>query len=370
MDLKRGIGFLTWLVFFTGLVFLSSSGDAAACSRVLSADNGQAVLVGRNLDWPIDMGTELWVFPRGMKRNGLAANPLTWTAKFGSVAVASYAPGRKLAGVLDGMNETGLAANALWLDESDYGVRDERVPGLAISLWTQYFLDNFSTVEEAVRSLDKMTYQIVTMDFPTGTAQMTAYLHLSLADKNGDSAVIEYSGGRPTIYHNRNYAVMTNYPPLDQQLENLKQYKGFGGEKPLPGTTDSADRFVRASYYLKYLPKPRNLREAIVGMFSVTRNAAQPFRDSGDPKHPNASATIWRTVADSTHATYYFESTTSPSIIWVNLNKFDLKKGAPVMKLDLIDNPDYAGDVTNKFKKARPFKFMGPDQSLRPAGLN
>jgi penicillin V acylase-like amidase (Ntn superfamily) len=370
MYFKKGSVFFTWLVLFTGFIIFFAEGDALSCSRVLSADNGQAVLVGRNLDWPIDMGTGLWVFPRGIKRNGLAGNPLIWTTKYGSVAVASYAPSKKVAGVLDGMNEKGLAVNSLWLDESDYGVRDERTPGLAISMWAQYFLDNYATVEEALHSLDNITYQVVTMAFPTGTTTMTAYLHLSFADKNGDSAIIEYSGGKPHIHHDRNYTVMTNYPPYEKQMENLKQYEGFGGDKPLPGTIKSEDRFVRASYYLKYLPKPQNVREAIAGMFSVTRNASQPFRSTGDPKHPNASATIWRTVADLTHGTYYFELTTSPNIIWVKLNRFDLKKGSPVMKLDLFDNLDYAGDVAKKFKKAKPFKFMGPDQSLQPDHRN
>lgn len=363
MFLKKAIGYFAAVIFFTGLIISTACGDALSCSRVLSADNGQAVLVGRNLDWPMDMGSALWVFPRGIKRNGLAGNPLIWTAKYGSVAVASYTPDKKEAGVLDGMNEKGLVVNALWLDESEYGVRDESIPGLAISLWTQYFLDNFATVEEALRSLDKTTYQVITMAFPTGTSQMTASLHLSFADKSGDSAIIEYSGGKPHIHHDRNYTVMTNYPPYEQQLENLKQYEGFGGDKPLPGTIKSEDRFVRAAYYLKYLPKPQNAREAIAAMFSVTRNVSQPFRRTGDPKHPNASATLWRSVADVSHGTYYFEATTSPNIIWVQLNNFDLRKGSPVMKLDLMNNPDYSGDVTKRFIKAKPFKFMGPDQS-------
>ena len=33
---------------------------ARACSRVLWNDNGQAVVVGRNMDWPADMQSDLW----------------------------------------------------------------------------------------------------------------------------------------------------------------------------------------------------------------------------------------------------------------------------------------------------------------------
>jgi choloylglycine hydrolase len=156
---------------------------------------------------------------------------------------------------------------------------------------------------------------------------------------------------------------MTNEPPLKEQLENLRQYEGFGGNKPLPGTTKPQDRFVRASYYLKYLPKPKNLREALAGVFSITRNVSQPFRVSVDPKHPNISSTLWSTVADLTNGTYYFESTSSPYLIWVNIHEFDLNDGASVMKLDLTNNPDFAGDVTQHFMQTKSFEFMSSVQS-------
>ena len=43
---------------------------------------------------------------------------------------------------------------------------------------------------------------------------------------------------------------MTNSPTFEKQQENLKQYQGFGGNKPIPGTSSAQDRFVRASYYM------------------------------------------------------------------------------------------------------------------------
>jgi penicillin V acylase-like amidase (Ntn superfamily) len=72
-------------------------------------------------------------------------------------------------------------------------------------------------------------------------------VHLSLADKTGDSAIIEYIGGKVKIYHSRNYTVMTNSPTFDRQLKLARDHKGLGGDKPLPGTSEASDRFVRAS---------------------------------------------------------------------------------------------------------------------------
>ena len=48
---------------------------------------------------------------------------------------------------------------------------------------------------------------------------------------------------------------------------------------------------------------------------------------------------------------YFFELTTSPNVIWVDLSEFDLSPGAPVMLL----NPDdlgLSGNVTGEFRKA------------------
>jgi len=131
----------------TGIVLLSQ--QASACSRVLyQSKDGNYVLVGRNMDWTEDLRSNLWVFPRGIKRDGLASrNSLTWTAKYGSVGVSGYD-----VGTTDGMNEKGLSTNMLWLAESEFGKRDEARPGLCVSQWLQFCLDNFATVEEAATS--------------------------------------------------------------------------------------------------------------------------------------------------------------------------------------------------------------------------
>jgi penicillin V acylase-like amidase (Ntn superfamily) len=106
-------------------------------------------------------------------------------------------------------------------------------------------------------------------------------VHVSLSDKSGDSAVIEYIGGKARIYHDKRFTVMTNEPTYDKQIENLKQYRTFGGDKPLPGERTPSDRFVRAAYYANGLPKPASQAEGAAYMFSVIRNVSVPF---GSPR--------------------------------------------------------------------------------------
>lgn len=327
---------------------------ALACSRVLWNDNGQAVVVGRNMDWPEDTRSDLWAFPRGIARTGLSGdgNSATWTSKYGSVVASAFG-----AATSDGMNEKGLVVNLLWLTEADYGERDPKVPGLSLSLWGQYLLDNFASVNEAVAAIERHEVQILPVHVP-GSGE-AATIHIALADATGDSAIVEFvDGGAARIHHGRQYTVMTNSPPFPEQLANLKKYQGFGGTEPLPGSTDQADRFVRASFYIEHMLPPHDLRETVAGVLSIMRNVAQPLTTSDDPAHPETSNTVWRTVADATDRIYFFESTHSPNIVWVDLDELDLAAGAPTLKLGLADNPDLVGDVSGAFKPSAPLPFL------------
>jgi penicillin V acylase-like amidase (Ntn superfamily) len=323
------------------------------CSVTRWSGNGIAEVVARNMDWLEDLKSNIWLLPRGINREGLAGkNSLKWTSKYGSIITSAY----DICST-DGMNEKNFAGHLLWLAESDYGQRDENLSGLSLSLWLQYFLDNFAYVNEAVNYVENYPFQI--LPNKAGDTGKIAQIHLMIEDSTGDAAIFEYIKGKLEIYHGREYLIMTNDPPFDKQIECLKQFKGFGGRKSLPGSTDSADRFTRGAYYQKNLPKPNNIRETIAGVISVARNIAQPF-GSPDLVRPNISSTRWRTVSDLTNGLYFYESTTSPNIIWVFLRKLKFEKGSPVKKLDLVNEPDRIGDVSGEFQDSKPFEWLKP----------
>ena len=259
------------------------------------------------MDWFEDLKSNIYVLPGGMKRDGLAVqNPLTWTSKYGSIAITGCE-----AVTADGLNEKGLAVHMLYLPETTTAPRDEKVPGLYMSMWVQYYLDNYATVEEAVNALKSQPYQLLMAVKPTSKKATT--VHLALDDAIGDSAILECIKGEIKVYHNRKYVVMTNQPTFDKQLEDLKQYRGFGGEKKLPGTHEPADRFVRGAYYVTHLPKPQSDREAIAALMSVMRNVSAPC-GIADPERPNVSTTIWRTVTDLSNGVLYYDSVMSPQV--------------------------------------------------------
>jgi penicillin V acylase-like amidase (Ntn superfamily) len=227
---------------------------------------------------------------------------------------------------------------------------------VVVSQWLQFCLDNFETVNDAVKYFQTRDVQILPASVGDSFKKVIT-VHLSLADKTGDTAVMECVGAKIKIFHGSEARVMTNSPTFDQQVAGLKKYKGFSGQEELPGSTKAADRFVRAAYYLGRLPEPKNQRQAIAGVLGVMRNVAQPFGPASVDE-PNTSATIWRTVADVSNRTYFFESSISPNIIWVKLDKLDFTK---VQKLDLANNPDRVGDVSAEFKAAEPYKTLPPD---------
>jgi penicillin V acylase-like amidase (Ntn superfamily) len=331
------------------------SSAAQACTRFVYLGANDQVITARSMDWKVDVGTNLWVFPRGMKRSGEAGpNSIQWTSKYGSVIASAYD-----VSTTDGMNEAGLVANVLWLVESSYPKYDGKTPGLSLAAWAQYVLDNFATVQEAVDALAKEPFTIVTASVPG--EQRLATLHLSLSDARGDSAIVEYIDGKQVIHHSRSYQVMTNSPIFTEQLALNEYWNQIGGTVMLPGTNRASDRFARASFYVNAIPKSENAVEAIASVFSVIRNVSVPFGIT-TPDQPNISSTRWRTVADHKRKLYFFESALTPNIFWVDLTKLDFSESAgKVMKLDLGPNQThiYSGMADDQFKETKPFKFLG-----------
>ncbi|POG22946.1 choloylglycine hydrolase [Aeromonas bestiarum] len=331
---------------------LSVSSLADACTRAVYQGDGGLVVTGRTMDWRAAMPTNLWALPRGIDRSGAAGpHSMKWNARYGSLVAAGFD-----AGTADGMNEKGLVANLLYLTESEYVTPSDKDPRktLSISLWAQYVLDNFATVSEAVAALSKDEFYVVTTLTPDGKP---GQLHLSISDASGDSAIFQYVDGKLQIHNDRSYQVMTNSPVFDKQLALNEYWEEIGGLIMLPGTNRSADRFARASFYIKTLPKTDQANEAVAGVMSVMRNVSVPMGISTQDQ-PNISTTLWRSVSDQQHRRYFFELTHLPNTFWVSMEQLDLSVGAPVKKLPLTERQLYAGETADKFVPAKAFTFL------------
>jgi penicillin V acylase-like amidase (Ntn superfamily) len=326
-----------------------------ACTRVVYLGPDGNVITARSMDWKVDVGTNLWILPRGISRTGEAGpHSAHWTSKYGSVIATGYD-----ISTTDGMNEKGLVANVLWLVESEYPQPKSTKPMLAISIWAQYVLDNFATVAEAIDELQKEPFTVVTAHVP-GEDRL-ATLHLSISDATGDSAIVEYIDGKQVIHHDGKYQVMTNSPTFDKQLALNEYWKSIGGAVMLPGTNRAADRFARASFYINAIPKDESPDITVASVFSVIRNVSVPYGIT-TPDQPNISSTRWRTVSDQKRKIYFFESALTPNTFWIDFKDVDFSsESGKVMKLDLGPNQShvYAGNVAKDFKVTKPFRFLG-----------
>lgn len=337
---------LTGVTILLSILFL----EAGACTRAVYLGPDHMVVTGRTMDWKEDLKSNIYLFPRGMKRAGAdSGNTIHWTSRYGSVITAGYDIGTS-----DGMNEKGLVANILYLTESSYERPNDTRPVMGISIWTQYVLDNFATVDEAVQELRKELFRIDAPDMPNGSKSR---LHLAISDPTGNSAIFEYINGNLIIHEGRECQIMTNSPTYEQQITLNNYWKQIGGLTMLPGTNRAADRFVRASFYINVIPQTSKQKEAVAGVFSVMRNVSVPLGIS-TPDEPNIASTRWRTVSDQKNKVYFFESTMNPNIFWINFVDLDFSVNSPVKKLSLANGEIYAGNAASKFVESKPFKFL------------
>ena len=326
-------------------VSLMSIQPVEACTRAVYIGPDQMVITGRTMDWKEDIMTNIYVFPRGIQRMGHnKEKTVNWTSKYGSVIATGYD-----IGTCDGMNEKGLVASLLFLPESIYSLPGDTRPAMGISIWTQYVLDNFATVREAVDELKKETFRIDAPRMPNGGPEST--LHLAITNETGNTA------GKLSIHEGKEYRVMTNSPRYEQQLAINDYWKEIGGLQMLPGTNRASDRFVRASFYIKAIPQTSDAKIAVPSVLSVMRNVSVPL-GINTPDKPHISSTRWRSISDQKNKVYYFESTLTPNLFWLDLKKIDFSPSAKVKKLPLSNGEIYAGDAIKDLRDSKPFDFL------------
>ena len=328
-----------------------AAGSAMPCSRVVLHGSDTLTLVGRTLDWRTPIPTYLYVYPRGMQKQGMPdGNTYHWESKYGSVLAVSYD-----GGVTEGMNEKGLVMNALFCKGSVYRTsQNGKLPALSLAVFISYFLDNFATVDEVKTWLDANEFAIYGASFDKGTE---AALHWAVTDTTGKTLVMEFRNGNLDVYVSDDYDVLTNDPPFMQMLAINDYWKQIGGANMLPGTVRSPDRFVRGSFFISHVPANVDHTRAAAEVLSVLGNLSVPLGYELEDA-PNLSSTQWKSVADADKLIYYFGFTTQFAVFNIDLSKINIQRGAPVLKLDTVANTTLHGCVNDLLKRSEPFKPM------------
>lgn len=322
-----------------------------ACTRVVYLGDSGTVLVGRTLDWRTPIPTNLYVYPAGMdKVSNNTGSRLEWRSQYGSVLAVGYD-----GGVTEGMNSAGLVINGLFCKTSQYPVAapGSDTPQISLAVIVSYFLDNFATVDEVDTWLKANKFAIGGATFDGGTVST---LHWGFTDNTGETLIMEFMGGEIQTYRGRELQVLTNDPAYPQMQAINDYWKGVGGVNMLPGTVKSADRFVRASFFIHSVPTDFGYDEAWGCLNSIMGTVSVPYgyKIEGEP---NVSSTQWTSIADVA-GKYYFRFADNKGAFWIDLGRLVLTPGAPVLKLDTTDHSRLSGCVNNLLVESAPFTPM------------
>jgi penicillin V acylase-like amidase (Ntn superfamily) len=140
---------------------------AAACTRARYVAKDGTVITGLSMDWVEDLKSNMWVLPRGMKRDGLGGkHGVSWGTGSGSLIASSYD-----AGTSERMNGSGLVVTMLALAGSDYATPAEVANVLSMGTWAQHIFAKHASVAEAVADLRKERFGAQTLVLPRPARQ-------------------------------------------------------------------------------------------------------------------------------------------------------------------------------------------------------
>ena len=225
---------------------------ATACTSFLLPWGGKVVF-GKSYDWNSGHGL-LLVNKRAVAKQalllpGTPARPARWVSRHGSVTFNQY--GRDLP--LGGMNEKGLVVEVMWLNKTDHGAAQKKVPSLNELQWIQYVLDTAGTVSEAISQARKVH-----------VIKAHGAVHYLACDRTGACAAFEYLGGKLVIHSGKELPVrvLTNNTYANS-VTYLRRHAGFGGKQSTPTSLSSRDRFVRAAALVRAAQKGKRKGTAV-----------------------------------------------------------------------------------------------------------
>jgi hypothetical protein len=179
----------------------AAAGAAASygCASFTARDAQGHVLFGRNWDQGYAMTAQALVM-RTAPPGGYAAIAVTYVPyvqQYGSLLAAPYV-------IMDGMNEAGVAVSILNTDDATLRV-DPQKPTLWYVAVLRLLLDHAGNVDEALALLARFN---VSWDW----WGYHSYNHLMIADRSGDSVVVEYHAGEMRVLRSgKPWQVVTNY---------------------------------------------------------------------------------------------------------------------------------------------------------------
>lgn len=300
--------------------------NTIACSAFFS--NGQKKYLAKNFDWGSGHGYIVKNI-RGQKKiaYGLrGSNNAHWTSKYGSITFNQI--GKEFP--YGGINEQGLTVEQLWMSESIYPNNNNK--NISELEWIQYQLDNYSTIDEVISNIDSLTIKPI------------ATIHYFIADRNGNSAVIDFVNGRSVINRKQGLKqVVTN-----ETFSNSEKYYEINKNNIDKSSRTHFDRFCQIKSSLSDIEI-----ESPEQAFEILNNSAE---------NKENYKTYWTVVYDLNNLTVYFKSFENKTVKQFNLSGINFSAGsnteASKINEDYFKLEDYTFTMNQSLFKSS-IKMMG-----------
>lgn len=314
--------FVATNIFFSAL-------NLFACTSIGVKTSDGYVFYARTMEGEIPFNSTVSIIPKGTQYQGTLPDGtqkgLSWVTKYGMVGMNTYG----LPIISDGLNEAGLAAgNLLFPGFAEYQPFDQAKAAGTIAQYevVTWILSNFSTVNEVREALKGIRVCM-------GSEQKIGVLplHYVVHDASGASIVIEYvNNGELKVYDNP-LGVMTNSPPFDWHMINLRNHINISatnirpfsiegmkasdlgegtGMLGLPGDYTPPSRFVRMVALVNSALPVAGADEGLNLAMTIINNVDIPIGVVRDPsgKEMTYDRTQWAAISDLGRKRFYFRT--------------------------------------------------------------
>lgn len=290
---------------------------------------------GRNLDYEYEFGEKIVITPRNFPFVFSNGESLSRHSALIGMGLCE----KNFPLYFDAANEDGLAMAGLnFSGNACYMPKTDNKTNIASFEFIPWVLTHFKTANDAARELPHIN--ITDTAFSKDLAPSP--LHWLIADKSC-AFVIEQTERGLTVFENP-VGVLTNNPPFDFQLFNLKNYlsvtrnepenrfcngldlepysRGMGG-LGLPGDLSSSSRFVRAAFTKLNSVFGRTDNENIAQFFHILNSV---YQQNGCARVGDSfEKTNYSSCIDTENGIYYYTTYANPTINAVSMTAENLE---------------------------------------------
>ena len=291
---------------------------------------------GRNLDLEYSYKEAVTITPRHFNFPFRKVHSLK--EHYAMIGIATVADGYPL--YYDATNEKGLSMAALNFPENAvYQTLSEQQDNIAPFEFIPWVLGQCADVEAALNMIDNLNLANISFskEYPISP------LHWILADSSRALTIEPINGGLK-IFENR-FGVLTNNPPFNYHIHNLKNYMNLTREEPenrlapgleltpfsrgmgaigLPGDLSSQSRFVRAVFTKFNSVCGQTEAESISQFFHILGSVAQQY---GCVRVGESfEKTVYSSCCNTDKGIYYYKTYENSQITAVNMHKVDLNR--------------------------------------------